>query len=120
MPKTKEQSPTSPAASESLKLTSAKTCAKYGLTQDGFLFLAKRQGYVCAICKKLPSSGRLVIDHDHAKGWNKMPPEERRRYVRGACCWNCNYRFLAKGMNIEKAQNLVDYLKAHAKVQECS
>ena len=103
-----------------LKLTSAKSCAKYGLTQDGFLFLAKRQGYVCAICKKLPKTGRLVIDHHHAAKWAKMPPEERRSHVRGLCCWNCNYRFLARGMNEEKAKKLLAYLKAHAKVQECS
>jgi hypothetical protein len=44
--------------------------------------MAKKQKQVCAICGKLPASGRLNIDHEHHRGWSRMAPEKRKLYVR--------------------------------------
>lgn len=92
---------------------SKATLTKYGLSSGNFWFIAKRQNYVCAVCRCLPKTGRLCIDHEHIRGWSKLEPGERRRYVRGLLCWNCNYRFLARGMTVDRAKNVVDYLEAY-------
>jgi hypothetical protein len=62
---------------------SLRTLNKYGLSRDAFLTLAKSQGGVCYICKKLPPSQRLFIDHEHVRGWKRKPAAERVKYIRG-------------------------------------
>lgn len=74
--------------------------------------IADSQNFVCAICEKLPSSGRLVVDHFHAKGYKKMEPKYKRMFVRGLLCAFCNRFYVAKGINIKKAKNVVLYLQA--------
>lgn len=66
------------------------------------------------MCHRQPSSGRLVIDHEHVFGWKRMPPEERRLYVRGLLCFFCNHYYLARGLTVDKAENVVRYLKRYA------
>jgi len=56
----------------------------------------------------------VVFDHEHTKGWKQMPPEERAEYVRGLTCWFDNHSYLGRGITIEKAQNVVAYLKRYA------
>ena len=73
-----------------------------------------RQGGVCAVCRRLPKSGKLVTDHEHVRGWRQMPPEQRRRYVRGILCNFCNYRRVGRGMSLEAARGVVAYLEAYA------
>lgn len=63
------------------------------------------------MCGKLPKSGRLNIDHFHVKNWKKKPPEERKKYVRGLLCYMCNLFYMARGMEIYKASNIIKYLK---------
>jgi hypothetical protein len=87
-----------------------KTLQKYGLTEEDFNEILDRQGGVCPICKKAPSTGRWVIDHEHIKGYKKMPSQKRKQYVRGITCWFCNRYFLAKGLTKDKAKNVVTYL----------
>ena len=86
------------------------TLRKYGLTRLDFDMLLQTQGGVCAICKRKPN-GRWNVDHFHIRGWKKRKPEVRKRYVRGVVCWTCNRYFLAKGITIERAQNVVRYLQ---------
>jgi hypothetical protein len=85
--------------------------AKYGLSLDDWKMLAHRQGYVCAVCRKLPRSGRLHIDHEHIRGWKKLEPDLRKLFVRGLLCHWCNRSFAARGMTAAKADNLAAYLK---------
>jgi len=40
-----------------------------------------------------------------------MKPEERRKWVRGIVCAYDNQRVLVKGINLEKAKNIVKYLE---------
>jgi hypothetical protein len=92
---------------------SAETLARYGLTLEAWHAIACRQGGVCGACKRLPASGRLCIDHEHATGWRLMPDEERAKYVRGLLCYRCNRFYLAQGMTRETALGAAAYLEAY-------
>lgn len=55
---------------------------KYGITQEQFDSLLKKQGFACAICganNPSHSSGQWCVDHDHKTG-----------AVRGLLCAHCN------------------------------
>lgn len=69
------------------------------------------QGEVCAVCKKFPKTENTHIDHEHVKSFKNMPPEEKRKYVRGITCWYCNRWVLARGLTLEKSRNVVKYLE---------
>lgn len=75
--------------------------------------LLNKQGCVCVICNKVPSTGRFVTDHEHVKGWKNLPPNERKKYVRGILCWYCNNKTLTKGITVEKLKNAIDYLNGY-------
>lgn len=90
-----------------------ETLKKYGLTAEEWLGILEEQGGVCAVCLKLPASGRLVTDHDHVPRWKKLKPELRRTYVRGILCWFCNANYVGRSITLQKARNVVRYLLAH-------
>ncbi len=89
------------------------TPKKYGMTVESWLELLRAQGGTCYICQRVPKSGRLCVDHEHVRGWRKMPPEQRRLYVRGLCCHFCNHYYLARGITVAKAQRVVEYLASY-------
>ena len=89
------------------------TLAKYGLSQLDYRMFYEAQGGVCAVCKK-PAKNTLYVDHEHVKGWKKLPPEKRKLYVRGLLCYFCNRYYLAKRMTVEKAHNIIEYMEAYA------
>lgn len=89
---------------------SKATLRKYGLTLGEWKAILDRQGRICPICEKEPSTGRFVVDHFHARGWKKMTPEKRKTYVRGLTCWYCNRWYMSRNMTIEKASNIQNYL----------
>lgn len=90
---------------------SPATLKKYGLSPEEWRSILERQGGVCAICKQVPRTGRMVIDHFHQRGWKKLSPEKRKLAVRGVCCWWCNATYLGRGINVERARNVVRYLE---------
>lgn len=92
---------------------SKATLKRYGLSEDEWRSILDSQGGVCYVCKKEPSKGRLCIDHEHVKNWKKLPDDQRKLYVRGLLCWVCNHYYLGRGINIEKAENVVSYLKQY-------
>src|SRR5512138_512017 len=87
------------------------TLKKYGLSLNEWKNILTEQGYRCPICKHVPSSGIFRTDHYHAPSWKKMPPEKRKLFVRGIVCVHCNRFYLAKGITVERAQNIFTYLK---------
>ena len=89
------------------------TLRKYGLNAEEWRAMADRQNHSCAVCKQEPTKGRLCIDHEHRKGWKKMPPEERKRYVRGLLCFRCNTTFVGRGVTIDRSRNVTAYLEAY-------
>lgn len=93
---------------------SKPTLAKYGLTLEGWKGHIDRQGGVCPVCKKAPTTGRGVVDHEHVRGWKAKPPEQRALYVRGVTCWFDNHSFLGRGITVEKSMNVTAYLSEYA------
>lgn len=74
----------------------ARRCRIYGLTPAEFAEMERLQEGVCAICGK-PEESRyskhplsFVVDHDHVPGWKHVPPEERRKFIRGLLHQSCN------------------------------
>lgn len=110
-----------------VKVPSAGTLRKYGLTQGEWLALCESCNHTCVICGK-PFDGRpLVVDHEHVKGFKArkkrkakvgghvikvrvMGPAERRRYVRGVIHNFCN-RFVRKWLTLARAKAIVAYLE---------
>ena len=97
-----------------IKEPSSATLKKYGLGVDEWRDIVVRQNYCCPICLR-PLEKTTNIEHSHAKNWKKLPPDQRKSYVRGVTCWWCNKSFLSKGMTIEKAKNIVKYLEDYEK-----
>lgn len=96
-----------------IRVPSNSTLKKYGLTAKEWLDIVHEQGDCCPICKRVPPSGSLVTDHFHVRGFKKMIPEEKKKYLRGITCGHCNRFYLAKGITVEKAKNLVLYLQRY-------
>lgn len=92
---------------------SKATLKRYGLSEEEWKVMLDKQGGVCYVCQKEPTKGRLCIDHEHVKGWKKLPDHERKLFVRGLLCWVCNHYYLGRGINIQKAENVVSYLKQY-------
>jgi len=88
------------------------TLRKYGLSLDQWRQMLQEQGGVCAICRKVPKSGRLCIDHYHAKGFKHMAGTEKLRHVRGLCCSYCNRYKVAK-LDLTSSRAVVAYLERH-------
>jgi len=65
----------------------------YGITLKEWEQKLADQGGVCGMCNTLPNSGVLCTDHLHIKGFKKMLPEQKKKYVRGLICFLCNTSF---------------------------
>ncbi len=89
------------------------TLRKYGLTEDEWRALLTRAGGACEVCHTVPTSGGLHIDHHHARLWRKMAPADKKRYVRGLLCWNCNSVWLRRGATPERLRAAADYLERY-------
>lgn len=102
-----------------IKPPSKKTLDRYGLSLEEYTELLERQKYKCGICGKDPGihskTGRLklAIDHEHIKNWNKLDPNERKKYVRGLLCTYDNLFVANKNLSLVKAEQLVKYLKKY-------
>lgn len=102
-----------------IALPTPATLKKYGGTPEKWQALLDEQGGVCGVCGRVPSPSkkdgkiRLVIDHEHVRGWGKMPPELRWSFVRGLVCWFCNHYYLGRGLTLEKAKGVVLFLERY-------
>jgi hypothetical protein len=88
-----------------------QTLKRYGLSLEEWQAMADEQNHACYVCCVPPKKGRLCIDHQHVRGWKKMPPEKRKLYVRGLLCFLCNTQYLGRGITIAKAHKIVEYLE---------
>jgi hypothetical protein len=112
---------------------SAATLRGYGLTSADWYAMCRRQGCVCPVCRQPFGDRKLVVDHEHVKGWKKrkpkkmaggkvraksdptsrvMTPAERRPHVRGVLHAWCN-GLVRVWLTLERAESIRDYLEAH-------
>lgn len=100
---------------EPIRMPSQQTLSKYGLSVDEWLshILVVDGVHVCAICLVAPKSGRFVVDHDHYPGWLSMPPERRKRFVRGVICMTCNRFVLSRFSTVLRHKNAAAYLETY-------
>lgn len=100
------------------------TLAKFGLTHEAWQRLLDQQDGSCALCGEVPSCtrkackvdwphGHLVIDHEHVRGWKRMPVVQRRHYVRGLLCPWDNRFVLGRYITIAKAERIYLYLRRY-------
>ena len=81
---------------EIVQMTDHANFRFYGLTRAEYSKLLEDQGRRCAFCGMgfqldvHGLQGPAVIEHYHADGWDRMPPEERKQHVRGLTCSSCN------------------------------
>lgn len=62
----------------------------YGITLKEWEMMFDKQQSVCYICKTMPKSKILCVDHIHIKSFKKMKPMDKKKYVRGLLCYMCN------------------------------
>lgn len=98
-----------------MNLPSKQTLKKYGLTEDEWLSLYNKYGGRCHVCLRIPQNAtrNMHVDHEHIPNWIKLPPEERKRHVRGLICYSCNRFRLTKGTTRKTAKNLHRYLERY-------
>jgi hypothetical protein len=81
--------------------THAKRIEKvYGISAEEYDALLEKQKGCCAICRAVPKTTRLAVDHDHQTG-----------EVRGLLCKRCNHDLLGAGHDgIELHLRAIAYL----------
>lgn len=89
------------------------TLKRYGLTEAEWRAMLWAQGGVCAVCEKMPKTGRFNIDHEHVYRWKHLKPDVRKKYVRGLLCWFCNKHYVGRCITLAKARSVVRFLLAH-------
>lgn len=92
-------------------MPSNATLRKYGLSAAEWQSIYDGQNGLCPICEK-PLT-RACVDHKHVRGWKTMPPDERKKFVRGLLCFICNFRILTRGVTVEKLERAAAYLRKY-------
>jgi hypothetical protein len=87
------------------------TLAKYGLSVGPWRRILEHQNGKCGACGTVPPSRKLNIDHQHVKGWKRMPVEQRPQFIRGLVCYMCNHYRLARGATPANLRGAADYLE---------
>lgn len=98
-----------------VRIPTLRTLARYGLSMKDYERIMRRQKWACAVCGNVPPSGILHIDHEHIRGWKRMSPDQRKKFVRGVCCWFCNSVILRRGATPTKLRNAAKYLERYEK-----
>lgn len=100
-----------------MRTPSKATLKKYGLSLDEWIALYNKHDGRCWICKA-PFDGSdrryeprtACVDHEHVKGFKKMSDDEKRQYIRGMLCFQCNRLIAQKSNTVEKLQAGISYL----------
>lgn len=83
----------------------------YGITQREYDGMLSAQRGVCAVCGSPPKTRSLHVDHEHVKGFKKMDANTKKRFIRGLLCFQCNWIFLSRGISLNRAKRIVEYLR---------
>lgn len=115
--------------SRKIKPPTSGTLSGYGLTEDDWWHIVKRQNYTCPICQEPLGDRLLAVDHEHVRGFKAhktvkrkkgkgrvkvraMPPSERKLHVRGILHSFCN-RYIRGWLTLARAASILEYLKSH-------
>ena len=87
----------------------------YGYTPEMWYALFETQNRCCALFDSCGSTtpgwaGDWHMDHEHVDGFEEMPPEEKRKYVRGILCHHCNLMLGHAGDSPKRLQAGAKYL----------
>lgn len=88
----------------------------YGLTLDEYNAMYNEQGGVCKICGGVSSDGTsLAVDHDHSVDfeWKFLSSQEKRKYIRGLLCRDCNTGVAMFKDDIDKINKAIKYLNEY-------
>ena len=73
---------------------------RYGVSDEEYDALMRKQNQACAICKgKFSEESLPYVDHDHSSGW-----------VRGLLCRDCNFAIGLLRDSVEHLQSAVEYI----------
>lgn len=88
---------------------------KYGITLEEYQDMVAMQDGKCAICKK--ATEILHVDHRHLPpdDWKHMLPADKKKYIRGLLCFNCNTGIGNLQDNIEIIESAAIYLRTGAR-----
>lgn len=102
--------PPAPTHYKGVRIPAPATLSRYGLGLLTWKRFVRQQGAKCGVCKGLPASGVLHIDHEHAPGWARMAERDRALYVRGLLCFPCNKYALGAVRTLDRAEAIYQYL----------
>lgn len=97
------------------RIPTQATLDKYGLSFAEWHSILEEQEGECAIC--MVEGKPLQIDHRHRPKYSSLPAEERKKWVRGLCCFRCNHKVLGAtryGATAAMFRAAADYLERHA------
>lgn len=83
---------------------------QYGITQDQYDELLKKQDFRCAICRKHRDECKTNFHVDHAHSESKWVPAGA---IRGLLCWSCNRQLIGDRTNADLYLAASEYLKRH-------
>jgi hypothetical protein len=83
----------------------------FGITLDEYNEMFEARNGCCEICGRHQShfTKALNVDHFHAKGYSKMKPDQRKRFIRGLLCGFCNRGFYKE--NPETLRKAAEYFE---------
>lgn len=93
----------------------SKLWREFGVTLEDYDRMLVAQGNGCAICGTKTPGGRFknfCVDHEHVPGYEAMPPEQKRKYVRGLLCNIHNKGLGIFGDSTELLHKAIRYLEA--------
>ena len=101
-----------------IRVPQLATLVKYGLELPEWERMVRRFDGACWVCEERPAGHLLVIDHEHVLFFKRLPPEKRKRYVRGVCDVICNGRILSRFATPKRLRGAARYLEEYAEGSE--
>lgn len=97
-------------------MPSKQTLNKYGLTSEDWQALYDKFNGACHVCRRIPGGkGILFVEHEHVRGYSKMLPGQKKKYIRGLACYICNNKLLQKGITKGRLLQAAQYLDEYEK-----
>lgn len=84
----------------------------YGITLEERNEMLFKQNFKCLGCNVVEKeTGTLCVDHKHIENFKNLQPSEKRKYIRGLLCSDCNVALGRLKENIQTFKNLISYIQ---------